>query len=360
MVHGAIPETEVLAPGQGWDGWVTRARHDFYHLSAYHAFAEKQGEGRAWLAVHGTPELFIAWPYLQRDLGGGLSDGGSVYGYSGPVGPGLEDAAFRADAWSAFREVWAGQRMVSLFTRMHPLLGNAVACYNFHGAATPLGGELFHLGRSVSIDLSLSQDERRMSYPQPLRQDVKRAERQGMSVVLDRGWRHMDDFAAFYRATMEKNAANDSYLFPDSYFHDLRAALGGDLHLSVALVGDRPAAALMFAVCGELASAHLTGINPEFARLSPLKCLLDRTCDIAHEMGATRLHLGAGRGGREDQLFEFKSRFSADRHDFHTGRWILDAEAFSSLARRRKGAAVHDPVFFPSYRARAEEIREAG
>lgn len=339
----------IRPTARDWDAWVGRADHDFYHLAAYHAFAEAEGEGEAWLALYEDGDRFLAWPYLLRDAGNGYSDATSVYGYSGPVGQGLEDPDFRNVAWNAVRAAWKDQKLAALFTRLHPLLDNAALASGFAGDRVPPGGELMTIGRSVSLDLSHDETTRRALYPQPLRQDVKKAERLGLEVTLDRDWDAFPDFVEQYRATMAKNAASDAYLFSDAYFERLKTALTGIAHLAVARVDGEVAGAMIFTVNRPFAAAHLTGTNPAFNAYSPLKVLIDRTADLAARLGATRLHLGAGRGGHEDSLFSFKSRFSPDRHDFALGRWILDAEAYDTLCAARPGP--QSDTFFPAYRA---------
>lgn len=345
--------TELLRPDDStWDQWLDRAPHDFYHRAAYHAFAERMGEGRAQLLVYGTPQRFLAWPYLLTSIDGSeQTDVTSVYGYSGPIALGLKDADFRARAWNAMRAVWSEQRLVAMFTRFHPVLGNHACCEDLHGACSPHGGELLCLGRSVSIDLLLSRAERRASYPKILRQEIKAAERAGLLVEHDRQWAHFGTFADLYRATMRKNRAAKRYLFSQQYLAGLRAALGNEGHLVVAHKDGEVAAALLFTVHGHIAQAHLTGVNPLFNALSPLKCLLDGLADIAGGLGAGLLHLGAGRGGKEDSLYKFKSRFSSQQHDFVVGRWVLDAESYQALVSAR-GVQAEDSVgFFPAYRA---------
>lgn len=338
-----------------WDDLVARAPHDFHHLSGYHRLAESAGEGKARLYVYGSKDRFLAWPALVRPLSGDLYDATSVYGYTGPVGVGFDARSARQAAWSAFRAAWSKERIVTLFTRFHPVLANHDICDGFHGAETPPGGELLPLGRSVSIDLSLSLEDRRAGYPQALRQEVKRAERNGLEVTLDSEWRHFRSFVSFYRDTMRRNDASDRYLFSDEYFAALRRALGDRAHLVVATVEDEVAGALLLVLEDGIATAHLTGLNPSFTWLSPLKPLLDRSCDLAHELGARLLHLGAGRGGSEDKLFDFKARFSPIRHEFVAGRFVLDAAANARLMRGR------DPRsrFFPAYRAPATAERGA-
>ncbi len=353
----ATEVTEILRPeDKGWDTWLARAPHDFYHSAAYHAFAQRMGEGRAYLAVYGTTQHFLAWPYLINAINGSQKmDASSVYGYSGPFGIGLEDQAFRARAWDAMRAVWAEQRLVTLFTRFHPILGNQGYCETMRAVPVLHGNELLLLGRSVSIDLSLSREQRRSAYPKILRQEIQAAERAGLVVALDESWKQYAAFAELYRATMLKNRAQQRYLFSPQYFEALRAALAGDAHLAVVEQNGELAAALLFTVRGPIAQAHLTGVNPAFHALSPLKCLLDGVADIARDLGATLLHLGAGRGGKEDSLYKFKSRFSALRHDFVIGRWVLDGTAYHALLAGREvnvgGEAAAAAGFFPAYRA---------
>jgi hypothetical protein len=79
------------------------------------------------------------------------------------------------------------------------------------------------------------------------------------------------------------------------------------------------------------------------------------------ERGDRVLHLGGGRGGREDSLFAFKSRFSKRRHPFYTGRWILDPQAYRELVAgrqrllERSGRRVAGTGWFPLYRAPLEQ-----
>lgn len=348
-----MPETTLLLrhDDPAWDIWVKRAPHDFYHRSAYHAFAEQMGEGKAFLVVYGSPDRFMAWPYLLCAIDGTRVDANSVYGYAGPVGVGLDDGAFVHRAWSGIRGVWAEQGLATLFTRFHPMLANQEFCEGLHGAACPAGGELLHLGRSVSIDLAADQDTRRRGYPRVMRQEINAAERAGLVVEEDHRWTHYPEFFELYRLTMQKNRASERHRFTDRYFQGLRPALGDMGHLLIARRHGKTAAILLMTVCGEIAQAHLTGVNPDFLALSPLKCLLDQSAEVARRHGANWLHLGAGRGGYEDSLYQFKSRFSPIRHDFTLGRWILDQAMYDALVAERGTQAHHNREYFPAYRA---------
>lgn len=345
-------QTLLLTPDDpAWDGWLERTAHDVYHRAAYHRLSEGAGEGRAYMVVHAASGRFMVWPYLVRPAGESDHDAYSVYGYPGPLGQGLEDEEFVLRAWQAARSVWSEQGLVTLFTRFHPLLANDRFCVALRGVAPVEGGEILALGRTVAMDLAYDLDGRRAGYPQPLRQEIKRSERAGLKVEEDSDWRFLPEFGVFYRQTMQRNGAAGAYFFSDQYLDELRKALQGYAYLAVAHVDGAVAGIMIFTVAGKIAQAHLTGTNPDYQHLSPLKVLIDRVADLAAARGAAWLHLGAGRGGFEDSLFAFKSRFSSLRCEFRVGRWILRDDRYRELAGARSGGAAPDHKYFPAYRA---------
>jgi Acetyltransferase (GNAT) domain len=345
-------QTLLLTPDDpAWDNWLERTAHDVYHRAGFHRLSEAAGEGRALMVVHSRADRFMLWPYLIRPTEAGDLDASSVYGYPGPLGQGLEDESFAQRAWQAVRSVWTEQGLVAVFTRFHPLLMNDRICEGLHGAAPVEGGEILTLGRSVSIDATKDLDGRRSEYPSVLRQQIRGAERAGLKVDDDPDCRFLPEFGDFYRQTMLRNGATESYFYSDQYMDELRTSLPGQAFLAVAHVEGKPAGIMFYTVAGKIAQAHLTGTNPEFQRLSPNKVLFDRVPDLVAARGAERLHLGAGRGGFEDSLFHFKSRFSNLRSDFRVGRWILRADRYGDLVRQRFGEAAPDDKYFPAYRA---------
>ena len=348
-----MPEqTTLLTPDDpAWDGWLERTTHDVYHRAAFHRLSESAGEGRAFMVVHSDANRFMAWPYLIRPSETGDFDATSVYGYPGPLGSGLQDDAFVQRAWAAARSVWAEQGLVSLFTRFHPLLMNHDFCEGLHGAAPVDGGEILTLGRSVSIDATKDLEARRAEFPSVLRQQIRAAERGGLIVEDDPEWRFLPEFGTYYRQTMLRNAAAAGYFYTDEYLSDLRKAWQGHAFLAVAHIDGVPAGMMFYTVLGKIAQAHLTGTNPDFQHLSPNRVLFDRVPDLVAARGAERLHLGAGRGGFEDGLFTFKSRFSDLRSEFRVGRWILRADRYRDLVRDRFSGALPDHKYFPAYRA---------
>jgi hypothetical protein len=345
----------LTADDPRWDQSLAGTAHDVFHHSGYHALAQARGDGDAQLAVYRREGRIVAWPYLVRPIAGtDLVDVGCVYGYPGPVvsrgvdPDDAESAAFLSDAWSAITSAWRDQRAVSVFTTFDPLLRNADLATGWHADASgPV--PVLVTGRTVSIDLGRSAAERAAAYEKETRYEIGRARRAGLRTWVDADGTHLPDLARLYADTMRRNKADERYLFSTEYFEHLWAAVDGRARLLVAAIDDDIVGVLLYLVHGELAHAHLTGVSERHLRLAPLNAMLDATADAATTEGARLLHLGAGRGGREDSLYRFKRRIGDVEREFALGRWVLDAPRYAALAEA--SPAGDDGGFFPAYRA---------
>lgn len=363
--ESSIPVHVVRADDPAWEEWLRDVPRDIYHTAGYHTFAGESGEGDPYLIVVGDRRRGIAWPYLLRRIGelqefagADATDVNSVYGYPGPLAWGcLPGDRFVARAWSEVVQVWRDQRAVAAFTRFHPLLENASLLSGLPWPADGTDGlsSVAAVGPTVSVDCTIGDDAARAGYARALRQHIAAGRRAGLTTVHDEKWTALPTFAQLYRETMARNGADGYYFFDQGYFEHLRAALPGHLHLLVTALGSAVGAAGLFTEFDGIVQAHLVGTNADLRALSPFKVLLDDARIWARERGDRVLHLGGGRGGREDTLMSFKGEFSPRRHLFHTGRWILDEGLYRDLLNARlsgRGDGRHvDPMFFPAYRA---------
>ncbi len=356
----------LRADDPAWDAWLEPARHDIHHTAEFHRFAEGSGEGEAYLAIIGDRRRGYAWPYLLRriePIGGQATEAAdvtSVYGYPGPLAWGCEPGdAFTTEAWAALVDTWREQRVVSAFTRFHPLLENValVPAESGPGAFDDIEGSIVATGSTVSVDLKLADEATRKRYGQDLRRRIDSNRRAGLATIHDTEWEHLAAFAALYRETMDRNDASAYYYFDEADFERLRAALDDRLQLLVTMVDDAVAAAGLVTEFEGIVQVHLAASSDAWRHRSPTKVLLDDAIRWARDRGNVVLHLGGGRGGREDSLFWFKSRFSPQRHDFHTGRWIIDRSTYDRLTEAASGskAVPPDTGFFPAYRAPAAD-----
>jgi hypothetical protein len=332
-----MPEILHVIPARdaaSWSRWIDREPHDFYHTAAYHRFSEQCGEGEAFLAVYGSADRFLAWPYLLRPIGqaSGLCDVSSVYGYAGPVARGPCDDLFLARARAAVEEVWISQGAVSAFTRFHPLLEN-------HRLADP--SSLHPGGETIALDLTLPEP----GYPAGLRKDLRRLRRLGLVTVVEDDWSRADRFLGLYYDTMRRNHAAPYYYFSPQYFGRLKQALGPCAFLALTLLDGEVAAAAVVIEYQGVAHYHFSASSDRYLPLGTTKLLLDDVRRWAAARGNRVFHLGGGRGGARDSLFWFKSRFSPRRHAFYTGRSILDRSCYDRLAAGHIAAGGYFPVY---------------
>lgn len=337
-----------------WTEWLGLVLHDSYHTAAYHRLAQAAGEGEPFLLVYGTRERFLAWPYLLRRVASHdcACDITSVYGYAGPLWKcDISDHDFQLAAIEACLATWKQQNIISLFCRMHPILGNGEMLLSPDVALT-------YQGQTVSIPLTCSQDDRWDNFRRQLRQHIKKCERMGFHTVFDAEWRYFEEFFSIYTETMDRNHADESFFYSRDYFLRLKAALGEHASLAVCLANDEVASAALVLEQNGFVHPHLAGTKSTYLRYSPLKMLFSELADWGAARGNRMLHLGGGRGASDDDdLFRFKSEFSTSRHGFYTARIIVNSSLYQELSLKHnreaqtRGQAVSDTTYFPAYRA---------
>jgi hypothetical protein len=331
-----------------WTDFLRGGPHDFYHLPAYVELCARHEGGRpaAFWAAEGEAAMLI--PMVLRPLppeldpGARWRDAVAPYGYPCPLLRGDPGDGTVAAMLEAFREAGAAAGIVSAFLRLHPLLPLP------EGPFRALGVLVDH-GETVYLDLSLPGAELDRQTRVNHLADVRRLEREGFQVQVDR-WDRLDDFISIYEQTMRLRAADAFYFFDRGYYQDLRRSLGERLHLSIVQAPDGAAAAAgLFTWVDGLVQFHLSGTSEAYRRAGPAKMMLVHMRDWAKGRGGRFMHLGGGVGCREDSLAFFKQGFSKLRARFATFRMVLEPDRYQTLLRRR-GLAEAAGGFFPGYR----------
>jgi hypothetical protein len=348
-----------------WQEWLGRTRHDLFHTAHYHRVQAGPARAIAYLAVYGTPDKFVALPYLLKPISArgdssALKEVCSVYGYSGPLVYNCQnDSDFVIKAWGALSGHWADQRAVSAFVRFHPILDNA-RWFNSNPTPNPTRprGSVVFVGNTVTIDLSQTADSIWYGYSRQIRQAVRRCSSCGIVVTEDLEWAHLEDFVDIYYKTMKRNNADEFYFFPTRYLLNLRDAAGYHASLIVAHYKQKVVSAAILFEYGSIVNLHLLATDSEYLHLSPSKAVVHAAQKWAKARGNSTFHLGGGRGGRDDEpLFHFKAAFSRQFTQFYVGRWILDRHAYAFLTEERRKEAANleckkiDSSYFPAYRA---------
>ncbi len=348
-----------------WPRALAGLAHDVYHLPGFaRLFArEEGGEAVAFLAEEGNRRLLlpmIVRPIDEGDDGDDDGDGAGIpgrfdatcpYGYPGPVvttdesDRGLED--FLDRALECLGAEMLARGIVCAFARLHPLLGLPLAPFR-------RTGKVVRHGETVSIGLTRGPEGIWQGMNATCRNQVNKAGRMGQVVRVDEAWKALPEFLAIYRETMDRRSASASYYFDEGHLLEMREILGDRATLLVAEIGGELAAGAIFLETNGIVNYHLSGTRAEFVRNHPSRTILHRAAVLSAERGHRVFHLGGGRGGARDSLFDFKASFSPCRHAFHTWRFVADETAYRALVDRWRERSGGDPDgregFFPAYR----------
>ncbi len=330
------------------------AQHDFHHLPEYHRVAERRFEGIAHLFTYQEDEYLIAFPLMLRAVdpadADGWNDATSVYGYGGPIASHeTVPASVVRNFQSALTAALIERRIVTAFSRLHPLFSQRSLLAGL--------GECRSKGETVSIDLTLPEDEQWAQYAKRCKRSIRKLQESGFIGFHDKDKRYLGEFVDVYHATMRRSGAHPSYYFDRSYFAQLAEELGSRLQLFVVLAGNKVAAASLATLCEDIAQDHLGGTSDEFLDYSPDRLVVDTECAWARAMGARVLHLGGGVGSQNDSVFEYKAGFSPRRHMFSTWCHVLFPEVYDELCDDKahfnaaNGLIAASSEYFPAYRA---------
>jgi hypothetical protein len=347
--RGQIISTLMGPADPRWTRFLEHTQHDFYHLPSYAEVSSKY-EGAtpvAFYAEMGRSSILL--PLLIRNVPEHLgapknwTDGASPYGYAGPLIRDADPETVRL-LLRALRTLALENDIVSVFLRFHPLLNEAPEVFSEFG-------DLVRHGETVYVDLSRPAEKIWSDLRHGHREGVRKLRQMRFTVEFD-SWKKLPGFIGAYRDTMERVSATDFYRFPESYFFDLREALGNRLHLcTVEAPNGETASGSLFTLENGIAQNHLAATNANYLRLGPSKLMTYAQVIWLKSAGATVFHLGGGVSSRADSLFSFKAGFSKLRFNFWTCSAIIDKDRYASLVHAANGrAGYREEYFFPAYR----------
>ncbi len=270
--------------------------------------------------------------HLSSTPGVAAFDVQSAYGYGGPVSN-CDDPGFLGRADEAYCGYCSENAVAAEFVRLHPM---AVSWQ-------PFGGDIF-FDRDTVV-LQLGETAPRAGYSTRARTAVRKAERQGLTIVECSVQEWIGYFAEFYRGSMQEIGAQPFYLFGNAYF-DTVSGLDGLRLFSVEQDGRWVSAGLFF-YGGDTAEYHLSGTTPEGRRLGATNLLIDHAASVARQEGCRWLYLGGGTNASADNpLFFFKKSFSQLLRPFRIGTRVHRADLYSELRQAHPSKYRTDRILF--------------
>ena len=327
---------------------------DVYHTADYAMLETTPGQ-TAYLFFHSDGDKHGALPFIVRQLkeipwcNEDGFDAISAYGYPGPIcnSAARQSPEFLREFSSCLRDALIGLNVASLFVRLHPILSEP----------TMLGDAVEFVGPTVFLDLTLPEDEQRRQTRKTHRNELRRLQRAGVSIVEDRDFLRLEEFIGLYDSRMHALGAANSYFFSKDYYAGLCSLPNDAVKLVHAVEGDDIVASAFFLISPDGIQYHLSATRSDYVRFSPARIVIEHMRDWGIRNSRKWIHLGGGVGSREDSLFFFKSGFSKLRAEFHVAKIVPDASKYERLCMERERVAPRssdtaDSEFFPAYRAR--------
>lgn len=321
------------------------AREVFAHPAYLSLFA---GAGDRTLAAFApTPNGWVLYPFILRQVAPGLTDITSPYGYGGPYRTG--DAAEYAEPfWTAFAAWTATQGVVSEFVRFSL----------FDDDLLPYPGERVQKLVNVVRSLEPSAQEIWTDFDHKVRKNVNKATRSGVTVEIDPTGAQLDDFFRIYESTMDRREARRGYYFPRSFFETIGAQLAGQYVYVHARFAGRVVSTELALVSAHTVYSFLGGTEEVAFDQRPNDLLKHELILWAKQAGKRRFVLGGGYA-EDDGIFRYKKAFApTGMLPFHVGHRIFDRASYQQLVEATTAAAQElapgwqpAPGFFPAYRS---------
>ena len=268
----------------------------------------------------------------------------SPYGYGGPFGWGPYHVE---EFWTGFDQ-WAQTiRAVSLFTRFSLFKDHLI----------PFFGDTLVKGPCVIVSLNQEPNAMLASYAKTVRENIRQAERAGVTLEADPECRRLEEFLSVYYATMNRVGARPMYYFPKSFFERLIAGLPNQVLLFHSLHDQRIVSTELLLISKDHLYPFVNGTLEEGLRLRANPLLRHQVNLWGKAQGKKQVVLGGGYSG-EDNLLRFKQRYAPNGSvSFNVGTKIFDSHSYQALIDKRaiwecEQGNQWSPAcdFFPAYR----------
>ncbi len=337
---------EVIKDKKEWNEQLAMVENsDFYHTYDYHQLSKTEDESPILIKyTDGLTNLVL--PLLIRSIeNSDYQDATSVYGYAGVLALNIDEQFEKENFHKELNTFFKAEKIVSVFSRLHPYLQREETILEGLGSITPLG-------KVVYVDLNDPIDIQRQKYSRRLKTYINKANK-ACTVIEGNIEDHLETFINLYHENMRRVDADDSYFFSNEYYSKILSS--SDFHSELLMCVHNETqeiiAGAIFIKTGNMVQYHLSGLSEEYMDLNPIKLIIDTARIKSTEEGFKCLNLGGGRGSAEDSLFAFKSSFSKSLEEFKIWKYIVDEDAYKMLEEKHLGADA-ETGFFPAYRSK--------
>ena len=330
-----------------WDSLVRSfANYDVFYLSGYVKAFQLHGDGEP-LLFYGEADVVRGINVvMKRDIAADSHFAGNLpadtyfdfatpYGYGGWL---LEGEGDPAPIFEAYLEWCKEHGIVSEFVRFSLFSSSRERYY----------GEVIPRTNNVVRALDRPMDEMLMDFEHKVRKNLKKADASGLEIRIDTAGDDLTDFLRIYRATMDRNHAENEYYFSEEFYRQINTMHGHFAYFHVLYQGMVISTELVLMGAGIMYS-YLGGTDEAYFAYRPNDFLKYHIIRWGVEHGYRQFVLGGGYGA-DDGIFRYKKSFAPEGIvRFYTGQTVFDDTGYDALCALR--GDLPDSGFFPRYRA---------
>ena len=337
----------TIQQAEAWDALVRGfSNYDVYYLSGYVKAFRLHGDGEPLLFYGEADGVRGINVVMKRDIAADPHFAGSLpadtyfdfatpYGYGGWL---LEGEGDPAPIFETYREWCKEHGIVSEFVRFSLFSSSRERFY----------GEVIPRTNNVVRALDRPMDEMLMDFEHKVRKNLKKAEASGLEIRIDTVGDDLTDFLRIYRATMDRNHAENEYYFSEEFYRQINTMNGHFAYFHVLYQGMVISTELVLMGTDTMYS-YLGGTDEEYFAYRPNDFLKYHIIRWGFEHGYRQFVLGGGYGA-DDGIFRYKKSFAPEGIvRFYTGQAVFDSTGYDALCALRTD--LPNSGFFPRYRA---------
>lgn len=269
------------------------------------------------------------------------------YGYGGPLAENVTNITLLIEEYKdAFSKYCKNHNIICEFIRFH-LYDNVDIRENYYGTT-------LHLLDNVVVNTQGDfENNIWASYAHKVRKNVKKALKNGLSIIIENNINHLDDFLNIYHSTMDRNNANNYYYFSDKYFKSIAELLPNNFMYFHVVKDNKICSTELVLHSEKYAYSFLGGTLNEYYEFRPNDFLKNEIIRWCNENGKERFILGGGYH-KDDGIYKYKKCFTSDPDvPFYIGKHIFDEEVYNRMVEIRKSSDNNfdeNNTYFPKYR----------
>lgn len=337
----------TIEQAEAWDALVRGfSNYDVYYLSGYVKAFQLHGDGEPLLFYGEADGVRGINVVMKRDIAAdphfaGSLPAGTYFDFATPYGYGgwlLEGEGDPAPIFAGYARWCKEHGVVSEFVRFSLFSSSRERYY----------GEVIPRTNNVVRALDRPMDEMLMDFEHKVRKNLKKAEASGLEIRIDTVGDDLTDFLRIYRATMDRNHAENEYYFSEEFYRQINTMNGHFAYFHVLYQGMVISTELVLMGTDTMYS-YLGGTDEEYFAYRPNDFLKYHIIRWGFEHGYRQFVLGGGYGA-DDGIFRYKKSFAPEGIvRFYTGQAVFDSTGYDALCALRTD--LPNSGFFPRYRA---------